>query len=376
MRVVIAGVLAVVVVVAVGVGGAAWYYSSRIYTQALNVDHAPPASNLRVVAVGEGTITLAPLGDGSGTGWKKDGVWGVEWDDGYAVAGAIRQQDDASVTRAFEPRWGTPVEGDLVRLDSFAFPPDAKQALGIDYEVVRHAGPQGDLSAWYVAGSKDTWIVAVHGMGSKPAEALRLLSITAPPGYPMLSINYRNDEGLPASASGRYDYGRSEWEDVEAAVRYAQGRGAQHVVLVGYSMGGGIVMSFMRRSELADSVSGLILDSPMLDFGATIDFASERMGLPGFLTPVAKRASSLRHGVDYADLRYVEDADRLKAPVLLFHGDDDTLVPIGTSEDFATRRPDIVTYVRVPGATHVRSWNVDQARYEAAVREFLGDLTP
>jgi fermentation-respiration switch protein FrsA (DUF1100 family) len=62
--------------------------------------------------------------------------------------------------------------------------------------------------------------------------------------------------------------------------------------------------------------------------------------------------------------------------VLLFHGDDDTIVPIASSEAFAARRPDLVRYEKVPGATHVRAWNVDRARYEAAVREFLGTVAP
>ena len=33
-----------------------------------------------------------------------------------------------------------------------------------------------------------------------------------------------------------------------------------------------------------------------------------------------------------------------------------------------------VTYIEVPGAGHVRAWNVDQPRYEAAVRAFVTRL--
>ena len=47
-----------------------------------------------------------------------------------------------------------------------------------------------------------------------------------------------------------------------------------------------------------------------------------------------------------------------------------------SSDALAGARPDIVTYVRVRDATHVRSWNVNPVAYEAAVRDFLQGLTP
>ena len=63
-------------------------------------------------------------------------------------------------------------------------------------------------------------------------------------------------------------------------------------MLVGYSMGGGIVANFLIRSPFADRVVGAILDSPMLDFRATIDLGAERRGLPTFLAGVGKFVSS------------------------------------------------------------------------------------
>ncbi len=58
-------------------------------------------------------------------------------------------------------------------------------------------------------------------------------------------------------------------------------------------------------------------------------------------------------------------------PILLFHSDQDDVVPIETSETLAEARPDIVKYVRVAGAPHVGAWNVDHVRYEATVSDFL-----
>ncbi len=64
---------------------------------------------------------------------------------------------------------------------------------------------------------------------------------------------------------------------------------------------------------------------------------------------------------------------RLDTPVLLIHGTDDERVPIETSERFAAERPDIVQFQRFVEAGHVLSWNVDVARYESLLSDFLSD---
>jgi hypothetical protein len=50
---------------------------------------------------------------------------------------------------------------------------------------------------------------------------------------PSLAIKYRNDKGVPADPSARYQYGRTEGRDLEGAVRYALAHGGGRVVLVG-----------------------------------------------------------------------------------------------------------------------------------------------
>ena len=68
---------------------------------------------------------------------------------------------------------------------------------------------------------------------------------------------------------------------------------------------------------------------------------------------------------------YLKNADRLDVPILLIHGKNDTYVPIETSNKLAELRPDLVTFNVYPNATHTNSWNVDPARYERELREFL-----
>jgi hypothetical protein len=112
----------------------------------------------------------------------------------------------------------------------------------------------------------------------------------------------------------------------------------------------------------------------MLDFSATVDHGAN--GLPGFLNEVGKTVAGLRFGIHWGRLNYLERAGDLHVPVLLFHGDADGKVPVDTSDKLASARPDIVTYVRVTGAGHVRSWNLDPPAYEAKVRAFLARVAP
>ena len=273
----------------------------------------------------------------------------------------------------------------MVRMDSFAFPGDPLKAHGIPFEEVSFSSPLGEFPAWLVSGDRPTWVIFVHGRNGRRGSrrgASRMLPSVTELSITSLIINYRNDEGVPANPDGYHWFGETEWTDLEGAAKYALDQGAEGLVLVGHSMGGSIVASFLYRSPLADKVRGVILDAPMLDFGATVDHGAGQRSLPvvglpipGILTLVAKRLASFRFGIDFEALNYLRRAEELSAPVLLFHGDADKTVPVTASDALAKARPDIVEYVRDAGVGHTRSWNADPAAYEAAVKKFLRGLT-
>ena len=54
-------------------------------------------------------------------------------------------------------------------------------------------------------------------------------------------------------------------------------------------------------------------------------------------------------------------------PILLLHSDDDDYVPVTASAALAAARPDIVTFERFATAGHVRLWNYDTERWNAAI---------
>jgi len=146
----------------------------------------------------------------------------------------------------------------------------------------------------------------------------------------VLDVAYRNDAGAPLDPSHRYGYGATEWRDLEAAVQYARGHGAQQVVLFGSSMGGSIVASFLEHSASASAVRGVVLDAPALDFRATVDFGATQRSLPlglpipGVLTSVAEWIAGWRYHVEWAAVDYLP-GDRLHAPPVAGHLTDDGL---------------------------------------------------
>lgn len=365
--------------VALGTGGlvlvlsaaASVYLAYRIDVGALAPDPDPPDRPLEVLAMDGDQISLR----GDQDDLYRDGLWGLEWDGGYGQVGDIvsADRDTETVVRTYTTVDGTPAIGTRVRLDSFAFPA-TPASRGLPFEEVMYAAPGGPTPAWRLPGSSDTWAVFVHGKGAHRGEALRMLPTVSSLGMPALAIEYRNDRDAPGGQSGRFAYGTTEWEDLQAAVQYAVDAGASRVVLVGYSMGGGIVMSFMQRSELASRVAGLILDAPMLNLAETVSFGLREGGVPGWFTGPARLVAELRYGVDWTATDYLRNVDVLKAPILLFHTTGDNIVPVSTSDRLAAALPDLVTYERTEGPGHVRSWNLHPAEYEASVRAFLIEL--
>lgn len=254
---------------------------------------------------------------------------------------------------------------------------DAEQTLGRQVRTVEYTSPGGTFPAWFVPGEESTWAILTHGKGGEPSETLRAMRTTVDLGLPSLAITYRNDEGAPQDPTGFYGYGSTEWRDLEGAVQYALDHGAKDVVLVGYSMGGAITAAFLDRSDLADEVSRVVLDSPMLDLGETVSFGASQRTLPAIgelpesLTWTAKQLASARYDVDWSRLDYLDDTAWLDIPALVLHGDADLTVPLTTSRELARHRTDLVDLVVFEDAGHVRAWDEDPDRYAQELREFL-----
>lgn len=376
----ILGTTLVLVLVLAGLfyGAGGWYYSSKIENDAFTVEHDPPTYNLTAETVGAEEVTLV----GSDTNLDQDAVFGLDWPEGYANVGPPLISQDGpentgdEVARSYTAGANPLAAGTEVRLDPFYYDGDPTSEFGYPFVEVTFESNVGPLGAWYVRGSKPIWMIMVHGKGAERQEALRLVPLAWERGYHVMVIDYRNDEGRGEDPSGRYQWGTTEWEDVAAAARYARENGAEQTVLVGYSMGGAAVLNFLAYSPLRNFTIGAILDSPVSDLEATIDYnaGQTKIGpitLPASLTGWAKILASWRFDIEWDDYDSTQLWREWAAPMLVIHGTGDLSVPVETSEALRSLRPDLVELVTPQDVGHVLAWNADQEAYEADVNAFL-----
>jgi uncharacterized protein len=302
---------------------------------------------------------------------RRPGVYGLEWPGGRAIAGSVLEEDEDTVTRGLRAVEGYLAPGMEVGIDPNVWAGDPSQAFGLPSSTVAISGELGPMPAWLVPGRSRTWAIVVHGINATPQTGLRVVPALRRAGLPTMLITYREDLGAPPSPDGFHHMGLTEWRDLEAAARYALAHGAERLVLVGYSMGGALVTLFMQSSPLAPRVSGLVLDAPVLDWRDVLSFNATEMGFPSIASLPVEWAIGARIDADWESLDAHRHPSDFQLPILLFHGGEDEVVPISSSEEFAEELPGRVTFYRAPRAGHCESWNVDPRAYAGRLSLFL-----
>ncbi|MFF1414419.1 alpha/beta hydrolase family protein [Streptomyces sp. NPDC058289] len=308
----------------------------------------------------------------------RPGTYGLTAPGVHAVVGSVLPDaphgPDTVVRRLVAVTHGSLDPGTRVTLTPQVHLGNPGTALGLDHADVDVPGELGALPAWFVPAARDTWVITVHGLGATREHPMAVMPFLHRSKLPVLDLGYRGDLGAPESPDGLGHLGESEWRDLDAAIRYALRYGARRVVLHGWSTGATMALHAAERSALADRISGLVLDSPVLDWHTTLRALAAARRTPAPLLPFAVKAAEGRAGLR-ADRRAPgSDPAALKVPVLIFHGPDDALAPWGPSRRLAAARPDLVTLHTVSDAAHGAMWNADPAAYEEALRRFLTPL--
>lgn len=370
LRTIAAAGLALLVALAAG-ALISWHFASLV----LVPDHSPWSEGVEIKAVSPGQIEFQ-----RSDATERPGVYGLVWDGGHAEVGQVLSENADRVTRRLADIHGFLVPGLDAGIDSNVYFGDPGETLGLPYRAVTIPSQLGPMPAWEIpaalsrganAHGSNAWVIVVHGINGDRQIGLRIAPTLHRAGFNSLLISYRDDLGAPSSPDGLHHQGQTEWRDLEAAVRHALHHGARRLILDGYSMGGALITQFMERSPWADRVDGLVLDAPALDWRAILEYNATRMSLPSFAALPVEWAIDARTGVDWDSLDALRHPQSFHLPILLFHGDDDAVVPVATSEDFAAELPRWVTFYRLPGAGHTQSWNVDPDTYDHRLRHFL-----
>lgn len=224
---------------------------------------------------------------------------------------------------------------------------------------------EGRQVAWYIppragdvaAGDGPLWI-ACAGNASR---ALNWSGFAA--GYPddrasFLLLDYPGYgmcEGRPSPAAIR-ESGRAAIEALARQLGVEQGALTDDVNLLGHSLGAAAALHLSQDLP----ARRVILISPFTSLRA---MARRQVG-PLF-------SWILRHHLDN-DLRLRELAARDPRPVVhIFHGDQDTVIPVQMSRDFAAAHPDMIVYTEGRNLGHENIIDVQENRIYAAM---MGDV--
>lgn len=373
--VVAAGVF-LVVLVHLTVG---WFIANGIHNDALEVGPRTKDPGVRVREVSRTRIVLEAPTPRQDIGHP--GTLGISWDGGYGRVGDVLDVVGTRFIRSFEPVDGTPPvceevleECPPLAIDPFVFP-NGPEDVGLDFDQITYPSPLGPMDAWLVPADGGTWAIHCHGWTAERREHVRMLPSFHRAGMTSLVIDYRNDPGAPRDPTGRYRFGETEWEDLEAAVQMALDNGARRVALSGCSTGGALVMAFLERSNLADSVAGVVLDSPNIILVEAFRRATRDSRATSLMVEFGLWIAGVRWKIDWEATNYVQRAERiLTVPTLVFHGTSDLSIPISVSRQLEAAVPGVVELVETPAAGHVMSWNANPERYERYLENFLDRL--
>lgn len=378
----VAGAAALSAGAVVGTGAASLAGAAYFARKVLTPDRRRP-DDVEIVSVAAYEIVLA-----AGPETLVPGRYGVWFDGGagHARVGEIRRTSAD----------GTRVARDLLAVDAGELTPGRARwnpyfywgpppvSLGLAAEDVLIDSDVGPMPAWLLPGEDpQRWAILVHGRGALREECLRAVAPLRATRHTILIPAYRNDEDAPPGPDGRYNLGLSEWRDIDAALAYAVAHGARSVVLVGWSMGGAIVLQTLDRSELAAMVSAVVLDGPVVDWGDVLQHHARLNHVPAPIHHLShtimgrhwsRRIVGVHESVDVARTNWVARAAELRHRMLLIHSADDEFVPFGPSLALARARPDLVTWVPWDTARHCKEWNTDPRRWDAAVTAFLTGL--
>lgn len=363
---------------------AGWATARVARTVITPVRRRPQNQTIRSFDESVGTVTLRETPDATMPG--RLGLW---WggDTGYAKLGGLIERADGSVTRELERVEFGELRAGRSRISGYYYLRPGE--LGLPVTSVEISTELGEAPAWVFPAPEgagdERWVIQVHGWGASRQEGLRAVQVFHDAGFTCLLASYRNDGDAPESADRRYGLGGTEWRDIEAAIDYAVSQGARSVVLMGWSMGGAVVLQTITRSPSAQHVAGIVLESPVIDWIDTLGYQGNLLHLPDMMTRAAMRLIESEWSgpitgqgapIDLRSMDFVARASELSLPMLILHSDDDGFVPSTGSRALAEARSDIVTLVPFDVALHTKLWNYDEAKWTGAIAEWLGAKIP
>ena len=186
-------------------------------------------------------------------------------------------------------------------------------------------------------------------------------------GYNVILIDQRA-HGLSKGHS--ITFGVRETRDVIKWAEYARNRFGNDIklALIGISMGGASVLMAADKVNNAKIIADCPFSSPKIMLKETI----RRMKLPVWLFYPLLNLSSLIYAHTNLDkLSSYQSVKNTNNPILIIHGDHDSIVPYWISQELYSANREKIQYELFPNADHGMSYLSDTKRYQLIIKEFL-----
>ena len=160
-------------------------------------------------------------------------------------------------------------------------------------------------------------------------------------------------------------FGVKERFDVLSWVDYAVKRFGKDVkiILGGISMGAGTVL-MASGLDLPENVKGILADCPFTSPEEIIMEFGKSKGFPMKVAyPLTFLSAKLFGDFSLTAADAVRAVKKTMVPILIIHGEDDTLVPPEMSLRIAEANPAMIERYTFPGAEHGISYMIDPERY-------------
>lgn len=215
-------------------------------------------------------------------------------------------------------------------------------------------------------------VLVTHGSGGSRDHAIAYAAFLLDAGYDVLAPDARGH----GESGGIGTYGLREADDLHRWAALARARTPRQCVFaLGTSLGAAqVLMAEASRPTFC----GIVSDS---SFATFLDAGLDRMARPLRLGDVGRWVGrpaalsglayvQLRYDVDLAEARPDDAVARIRAPLLLIHGDADLNTPLYHARVLARAQPAATLWV-VRGARHTGAWRAEPVEFPRRIVAFF-----
>lgn len=232
--------------------------------------------------------------------------------------------------------------------------------------------PDGaELPVWEIDGgvADGPIVVIVHGWGRSRWDSLRRAT-------PLLAIASKfilPDLRGHGEASGHTRLGCLEVDDLRHMLERVDASRATPIVLMGHSMGAGIVIRAAADMGPDSGISGVVALAPYERVVTPIAARLHHRAMPTW--PFASLAVLLLRAVGVRDRPLSVDAARLTVPLLVITAERDTLSPAADGRAIAAAAPEARgRMTTMPGGNHADPGIEDPIVFDQLLRSFIASV--